>query len=117
MHLSIKNIFAAAVANKGSVMADKYDEMLNDYFIGDLDRKFFIFEGLPMSDELKKGRLDEYQELQRLKETLGKVIGGLSPLPKAIMKARYGERLKYAELQERFNRSSTTLHKWKNKDE
>ncbi|MGX6409231.1 hypothetical protein [Weissella confusa] len=96
-------------------MADKYDKLLTDYYTGTLDKKLFIFEGLPMSKELRKGRLDEYQELQRLKETLDNVIGELSPLPKAIMQARYGEHLMYAELQERFNRSSTTLHEWKNK--
>lgn len=96
-------------------MADKYDRLLSDYYTGLLNKKLQIFEELEISQILRLSRPDEYRDLKRTIDILDNVIAALRPIHKDILRARYGDKLPYAALSVRFNKSETALHNWKNK--
>jgi DNA-directed RNA polymerase specialized sigma24 family protein len=96
-------------------MADKYDKLLSEYFTGVLSKRILLFDKLAKLAPLSATQADTRTELQAVTGKLDSVISGLEPLNREILQARYGDKLPYAKLSERFNRSETVLHKRKNK--
>ena len=96
-------------------MADKYDKLLSEYYTGTLDKKIMLLDRLaalvPLSDVQSK----DCDELKADIAKLDAVIREVPPLKAEYLQDRYGDRLPYAELTKRFERSEMTLHKWKNK--
>ncbi|WP_134643909.1 sigma-70 family RNA polymerase sigma factor [Weissella cibaria] len=92
-------------------MADKYDKLLTDYFNGTLDKHVASYE---VSDWFLEEHRAEYEDMRRVRSTIDDVVHDtLKPFYQNVLKAKYGDRMTFDELQTMFDRTPTAINKQK----